>query len=90
MAKDTKSKILDKGVEMWLEDPSSVNAHAIARKIEMTHGAILYHFPNVRDAVAEHAVKIGNEKIICQLIACGHKAVSRLTTSEKTFYLAKL
>jgi len=89
MAKNTKKNILQTGVEMWLENPMSVNAHAIARRMGMTHGAILYHFPiSVRDAVADHAVENGNCAIICQLIASGHKAVNELTAELRDEYLA--
>lgn len=91
MAKNTKEDILSTGVSMWLENPMTVNAHAIAKKMGMTHGAVMYHFPDgVRDAVADHAVKTGNTNIICQLIASGHKAVNNLTAMERAFYLAKI
>ena len=89
MAKGTKENILNIGVEMWLENPMSVNAHAIARKMGMTHGAILYHFPeSVRDSVAAYAVQTDNSKIIVQLIASSHKAVDKFSAKERMKYLA--
>ena len=89
MAKNTKQNILTAGISMWLKDPMSVNAHAIARNMGMTHGAILYHFPkSVRDAVAEYAVKTDNVKIIVQLIVCNHEAIVHLTPAERAKYLA--
>ena len=89
MAKGTRKNILKTGVEMWLEDPMSVNAHAIARRMKMTHGAILYHFPDsVRDAIAEHAVETDSKAIICQLIVSGHKAAENIPEEKKKEYLS--
>ena len=87
----TKEKMLITGVEMWLENPMSVNAHAIAKRMKMTHAAVLYYFPDsARDAVAEYAISTGNSKIICQLIASGHKAANQLTALERAFHLASM
>ena len=41
----TRALILQTGLKMWENNPDSVNAHAIAKKIEMTHGSVMYHFP---------------------------------------------
>ena len=88
MAKNTKRKILNVGIMMWLEDPMTVNAHAIAKRMGMTHGAVLYHFPEgVKDSVALHAVKTGNSKIICQLIVADHIAVEQMNEKIKAEYL---
>lgn len=87
MAKDTKEKILNEGIKMWLENYMSVNANAIARRLGVTHGTVLYHFPlGVREAVAAHAVKIGNSKIIRHLIVTDHPAVDNLSPSERSKY----
>lgn len=88
MAKDTKDKILNAGIDMWLENPLSVTANGIASKIGLTHGTVLYNFPNgVRNAVAEHAVKIGNSRIIVQLIALNHESIITLSAIEKSKHL---
>lgn len=84
-----KDKILNTGVEMWLENPASVTASGIARRLGKTHAAILYHFPyGVKEAVAEYAVQQKQAKIIAQLITTGHKSVRDLCPTDRARYLA--
>lgn len=76
----TKEKILTAGVELW----PNVTPFAVARKIGMTHPAVLYHFPNnLSDAVAEHAVKIGASSVVVQLMAANHPAADKLSAAER-------
>lgn len=87
----TRDKILKTGIKMWLNNPDSVTANAIAEKIGVVHATVLYHFPKgVKDSVAEYAVQTGEKKIICQLIALDHKAVRKLSQQQKTEYLSQL
>lgn len=79
----TKEKILKAGIKAWLEDANSVTAANIARKLNMTHPAILYHFKNVKDAVAAYAVETGENRIIVQLVTMNHPAVQKMTSEEK-------
>lgn len=73
---------------MWLENPDSVTANGIAKRIGLTHATILYHFPEgVKNAVAEYAVKQGEGRVIAQLIASGHAAAQALSPSERVGYL---
>lgn len=73
---------------MWKKNPDSVNAHAIAKQINMTHGSVMYHFPyGVKDAVAEYAVEKKDSKIVAQLIVLGHKAVQNLSPTEKSEFM---
>lgn len=91
MAKNTKERILEAGIKIWLRNPLSVNAYAIAREMQIVHGTVLYHFPEgVRDAVAEYAVKTNNNKIIIQLIAAGHKSVELLDAEKRAEYVATI
>ena len=84
----TKSKILAAGLEMWLENPNSVSANGIGNRIGMKHASILYHFPyGVKDAVAEHAVNVGNSRVIAQLIVSEHPAVKNLSASDRMKHL---
>lgn len=81
----TKDRILQAGIEMWLKDSSSVSANAISKHCKITHGTVLYHFPEgVKDAVAQHAVNIGNSRIIVELMGQGHPAVENLSPSERS------
>ena len=78
----TKKRILDAGVKLWPD----ATAFSIARALDMTHPTISYHFgkgDDLRNAVAAHAVAIGNSHVIAQLIATKHKAVKKLTTVER-------
>ncbi len=80
----TQQKILNAGISLWMKDPLSVNASAIARRIKMTHATVLYHYGNnIKDVIAKHAVEINNVRIISQLILQNHKAVKHLTKEER-------
>lgn len=81
----TKKKILDMGVKLWPD----VTAREIARRLDMTHPSIAYHFGSgLKDAVAEHAVRMGNSKVIAQLIATKHKAVKSMDCQDKQKHLS--
>lgn len=83
MAKGTKNRILEAGIALWLENPKKVNATCIAKAIGLTHGAVLYHFPNgVKNAVAEYAVLIHESRVIVQLIASNHPAVQGMSRAD--------
>lgn len=78
----TREKILNAGVKIWPE----MSLSKIGRETGLTHAAISYHFPleQLRDRVAEHAVAIGESRVIVQLIAEKHPAVDHLTAGEKS------
>lgn len=78
----TRLKILNAGVELWPD----VTLSKVADKINMTHAAVLYHFPmgTLKNRVAEHAVAIGESRVIVQLIAKNHPAVDHMTAGEKS------
>lgn len=81
----TRKLILDTGVKLWPE----VSAREIARRIGMTHAAVAYYFTDdLKDAVAIHAVRTGNSRVIAQLIARKHKAVRKLNTEERMKHLS--
>ena len=77
----TREKILKAGVDLW----PHASPTAIARELDMTHPAVLYHFPDdsLLDAIAEYAVKIGESRVILQLIASRHKAVKKLSVADR-------
>lgn len=86
---ETRAKILETGLQMWLKNPDSVTANAIAKNLEITHGAVLYHFPNgVKNAVASHALKVGNAEIIAQLITTNHKSIKDMSGKERSHWLS--
>jgi len=68
----TKERILQAGLKMW----PYISANAIARELGLSgHAAILYHFPKLRDAIAYHAVDVGDKRVIGYLTLEGHRAV---------------
>lgn len=85
---NTRERILNTGLKMWLKDPQSVSANGIANKIGMTHATVLYHFPEgVKDAIAEYAVMKKDARIIPQLIVLDHPSVRNLAPCERIAYL---
>jgi AcrR family transcriptional regulator len=81
----TKREILEMGVRLWRVDPSYVTARRIASELQMTHGAVQYHFPGgaLRNAIAYHAVEQGDAKVIAQLILSKHKAVAHFDDAQR-------
>ena len=76
----TKRAILEIGVKLWPD----VTAREIARRLDMSHPVIAYHFgADLKDAVAAHAVETGNSRVIAQLIATKHKAVRKMIVLER-------
>lgn len=80
---NVKANILNAGLELW----PNVSARGIARKLGMSHSNVLYHFEDVKHAVAVHAVLIGNASIIAQLIASNDETIADLTREERQQYL---
>lgn len=78
----TKEKILNGALDLWPD----VTLLKLSEHIGITHSNILYHYPDgtLKDATAEHAVKIGRSEVIVQLIATGHPAVEDMSPCEKT------
>lgn len=80
-----RMSILNAGVKLW----PKVSLSAIGRETGLTHAAISYHFPldQLRDRVAEHAVTIGDSRVIVQLISEKHPAVDHLSPGERSAHL---
>ena len=83
----TKQRIMTTGLQLC----PNVTARKIAHTLGLTHGAVLYHYGTsaaLRDAVAAHAVAVGDRSIVPQLIAARHAAAASLTASQRAEYLA--
>lgn len=81
-----KQRILDMGVQLWRADPSYVTAGRIGHELGMTHSAVLYHFGHtaaLKDAIAAHAVKQGESRVIVHLIAMQHKSVAFMSDATR-------
>jgi len=83
----TKLAILEIGLRLWRVDPAMVTARRIARELDLTHGAVCYHFRrgerSLKDAIAFHAVEQGEARVIAHLIAGNHKAVTHFTDEQR-------
>lgn len=77
----TKQKILKAGVKLW-PDVSLAN---VARECDLTHAAVLYHFPSMtlKMSIARFAVDQGNSNVIVQLIGAGHTAIADLCETDR-------
>lgn len=80
--KTTCEKILDAGVALY---PDATLQKIADRVGNITRQGIHHHFPNgtLHDAIAEHAVRTKNSRVVLQLMASGHKAVESLSPSER-------
>ena len=74
-----KIKILRTGVEIWGEDVTKLSCREIARRMNYTHSAVLYHFgtfEKLKDEIATYAVLINYKPVVRQLEAVDHPAIS--------------
>lgn len=77
-----KERILNAGLKVWPDVTLSSVARAAGFK---SHRSVSYHFaPDVlKDAIAEHAIKTGNSRVIVQLVAIGHPAIENMSPRER-------
>lgn len=82
MKKSTKERILDAGLKAWPD----VRLTKVAALAGVEHTHVIYYFRvagALKDAIAEHAVKTGNSRVILQLIAMNHKAIAGLSQADR-------
>lgn len=75
----TRAAILTAGLDIMRADPTALNSHSIGRALHRPHQTVLYHFKTaeaLRDAVAAHAVKCDDRRVIRYLIVTEHVAVA--------------
>lgn len=78
-----KRKILDAGLKLWRQNPALLTHRNVAAAVAITHPAVFYHFIDLRSAVAEHAVKLEDSRIIVQLMALNHPAVKKMSDADR-------
>lgn len=86
-----KASIITAGLLLWRRDPASVTARQIGKQMNMTHSAILYHFGSaeaLKDAIAAHAVAVGDMIIVPQLITARHPAAAAISPADRVRYLS--
>ncbi len=85
-----KEEILTAGLEMWAHDRQVPTVRALAKKIGVTHSAILYHWKKVsllQAALAVAAVTRQDPIIVPILIVMGHPAVSLMASVDRERFL---
>lgn len=88
-----RDRIMHAGCAIWQINPEGVTCRAVARAAGINHATILYHYETTeafKDALADYAVQRGISRIIAQLIATNHPAVSRLSAAERADHLGTL
>lgn len=86
-----KEAILSHGLALWRQDVGFVSARAIAKRLGMTHSAILYHFGTseaLKAAIAGEAVRVGCRVIVPQLIVANHPAAAGIDPARRAAFLS--
>lgn len=82
----TRELILESGLKLWPD----VTPSAIANDLNITHAAVLYHFSDVKNAVAEYALEKGYSPVIVQMLASGHKLVRNMNAKDRLKHFTKV
>lgn len=82
---NTRKRILESGLKLWPD----VTPSSIAADLGITHAAVLYHFENVKDAVAQYALDSDYSPVIVQMIASNHKFTRGMKGSERLRHFTK-
>ena len=82
----TRELILQSGLKLW----PNVTPSSIAADLGITHAAVLYHFPDVKEAVAQYALEVDCSRVIVQLLASNHKLVKSMSGSERLRHFAAI
>lgn len=86
----TKQRILDAGLRLARKGLDTITLRAVGDEADISHTNIAYYFGNaegLRDAVAEHALKMRDAEAIAHLIVDKHPSITTLTLAERRLYL---
>lgn len=64
----TKENILKTALQLWPD----VTPSNVARKLNITHAAVLYHFKDLKQSTAEYALKTNCKRVLIQMWATDH------------------
>ena len=84
--KTTRFEILEAGLRLWPD----VTPSSVAKALHITHASVIYHFPDIKTAVANYAVAIGFSRVIVQLIAVDDESVKNMSEKERKKHLMSL
>lgn len=76
---ETRLAILEAGLKLWPD----VTPTTVANALGVSHATVLYHFEDVKEAVAQYAVEKGYSPVIVQLLAANHKLVRDMPAKER-------
>lgn len=82
--KKTRELILQTGLKLW----PNVTPSSIAGELGITHATVIYHFDNVKDAVAQYAIDTDYSPVIVQMLANNHKLTRNMTGGERLRHFA--
>lgn len=69
--RETKFKILEAGLVLW----PNATPSAIAKMIGVKHSTVLYHFPNVKEAIKQYAISVKDKRVVAMLVLVGDPLV---------------
>lgn len=90
----TREAAIAAGLLLWRErGEAAVTTTAVGKACDVTHSALYNLFKDadqLRRAVADEAVRLGDPRVVAQLIATRHPAVAGMTAAQRRAVLDKL
>lgn len=80
----TRELILQTGLKLWPD----ITPSAVATKLGISHATVLYHFPDIKEAVAQYALDTDCSKVIVQMIVSNHKLTRKMSGQERLKHFA--
>jgi len=84
--KNTRELILESGLKLWPD----VTPSTIAADLGVTHATVLYHFSDVKNAVAQYALDTDCSKVVVQMLASNHPLVKNMKGEERLRHFARV
>lgn len=84
--KRTRELILESGLKLWPD----VTPSTIAADLGVTHATVLYHFSDVKNAVAQYALDTDCSKVVVQMLASNHPLVKNMKGEERLRHFARV
>ena len=81
---NTRKRILESGLKLWPD----VTPSSIAADLGITHATVLYHFGDVKEAVAQYALETDYSPVIVQMLETNHKLVRNMKGDERLRHFA--
>ena len=83
---NTRTRILETGLKLWPD----VTPSSIANAMGITHATVLYHFSDIKEAVAQYALDTDCSRVIVQMLASNHRLVKDMKGSERLRHFANI